>query len=77
MKEGEKSIKLKKRQRGLSDVDRFASTGTTGRLLNGMQTCTHFEIISATQTCNAAIHGPWTHFMIEIKYKEHYNNHVH
>ena len=29
------------------------------------QTCTRLGTISATQTCNAAIHGPWTHLMIE------------
>ena len=28
------------------------------------QTCTHPGTISATQTCNAATHGPWTHLMI-------------
>ena len=28
------------------------------------QTCTHPGTISATQTCNAAIHGPWKHLMI-------------
>ena len=27
------------------------------------QTCTHPGTVSATQTCNAAIHGPWTHLM--------------
>ena len=27
------------------------------------QTCTHPGTISATQTCNAATHGPWTHLM--------------
>ena len=34
------------------------------------QTCTHPGTISATQTCNAAIHGPWTH-LLQIKYEEH------
>ena len=28
------------------------------------QTCTHPGTISATHTCNAAIHGPWKHLMI-------------
>ena len=28
------------------------------------QTCTHPGTISATQTCNTAIHGPWKHLMI-------------
>ena len=28
------------------------------------QTCTHPGTISATQTCNAAIHGPWKHLII-------------
>ena len=28
------------------------------------QTCTHPGTINATQTCNAAIHGPWKHLMI-------------
>ena len=28
------------------------------------QTCTHPGTISATRTCNAAIHGPWKHLMI-------------
>ena len=28
------------------------------------QTCTYPGTISATQTCNAAIHGPWKHLMI-------------
>ena len=27
------------------------------------QTCTHPGTVSATQTCNAEIHGPWTHLM--------------
>ena len=27
-------------------------------------TCTHPGTISATQTCNSAIHGPWKHLMI-------------
>ena len=28
------------------------------------QTCTHPRTISATGTCNTAIHGSWTHLMI-------------
>ena len=44
------------------------------------ETCTHPGTISATQTCNAAIHGPWTHLMIANQIQinqKHHNNHRH
>ena len=35
-------------------------------------TYTHPGTVSATQTCSAAIHGPWTHLMIANQIQEHH-----
>ena len=40
------------------------------------QTCTHPGTISASQTCNTATYGPWTHDCKSNKYEEHHNNHI-